>query len=501
MSNIGTSQDAVNATQYRINGVKILDNERYMRNINRLAVDGTIVCENLLVKSALLGQGVNAVDCIVNSTNNQTNMCVNSQDIDLTLSGNNVAKFHSNGATQIGVDVTALDRGSFAEGHYTTAINPGCHSEGQGVYPNAHYTSVEQLMGLYANTDIDGRTGNIATKAVNFGAHAEGIGTVSSGTGSHSEGGVTQAEGYFSHAEGLNTKAINLGAHSEGDQTVASGYFSHAEGSNTKSMHIASHSEGSGTQAQGEHSHAEGISSIAAEYASHAEGGNCHAIGMFSHAQGKDTGASGRHSFSAGEFTNATGDNSFAGGEWTVSSAHNSVALGQYSDTRNKNEISIGSIEGSVDGFLVKSQYAIVPTSIWPSDALLRTSSLFIADNASWIGKVEVIGRSQLSSNTWACVYDAVVMNDGTLIQANVKSQYVPILLPPDNGLQGTIVTFGDNGSASGNGRAFGVGVNPTEQSGFSITFTGTQIIANGNVKTAADIHLHPLSDEPIPAM
>lgn len=74
---------------------------------------------------------------------------------------------------------------------------------------------------------------------------AEGLETVASGSGSHSEGAYTKATGDYSHAEG--------------DSSTASGYASHAEGGNTNASGDCSHTEGSGTIASGNNSHAQGI--------------------------------------------------------------------------------------------------------------------------------------------------------------------------------------------------------------------------------------------------
>lgn len=74
---------------------------------------------------------------------------------------------------------------------------------------------------------------------------AEGLETVASGSGSHSEGAYTKATGDYSHTEG--------------DSSTASGYASHAEGGNTNASGSCSHTEGSMTTASGSNSHAQGI--------------------------------------------------------------------------------------------------------------------------------------------------------------------------------------------------------------------------------------------------
>ena len=77
------------------------------------------------------------------------------------------------------------------------------------------------------------------------GCFAEGVGTIAGGSsnpyGAHSEGGRTQAIGYYSHAEGQNTQAVGNVSHAEGSDTVASGGRAHAEGDYTIANHRAQH--------------------------------------------------------------------------------------------------------------------------------------------------------------------------------------------------------------------------------------------------------------------
>lgn len=89
-------------------------------------------------------------------------------------------------------------------------------------------------------------------------AHAEGLSTSATGTGSHAEGNKTTASSFYSHAEGTYTTASGTYSHAEGQGTIASGY--------------AAHAEDYAKEASGGYSHAEGMTTISSGYASHAEG-------------------------------------------------------------------------------------------------------------------------------------------------------------------------------------------------------------------------------------
>lgn len=60
-------------------------------------------------------------------------------------------------------------------------------------------------------------------------SHAEGYGTISSGSAAHAEGGSSVASGNYSHAEGTQTTASGYGSHVGGDHCLsnASSSFSH----------------------------------------------------------------------------------------------------------------------------------------------------------------------------------------------------------------------------------------------------------------------------------
>ena len=123
-------------------------------------------------------------------------------------------------------------------------------------------------------------------------SHAEGSGTVASGTNSHAEGQSTTASGISSHAEGIGTTASGINSHAEGNGTTASGIYSHAEGASAVTSGNYSHAEGSNTVASGDSSHAEGNYTTASGSTSHAEGSGTVASGINSHAEGKFTLAS-----------------------------------------------------------------------------------------------------------------------------------------------------------------------------------------------------------------
>lgn len=73
---------------------------------------------------------------------------------------------------------------------------------------------------------------------------AEGLDTIASGSGSHSEGAYSTASGYYSHAEGESSMASGYASHAEGGSTEANGNYSHAEGTSTKASGHNSHAQG-----------------------------------------------------------------------------------------------------------------------------------------------------------------------------------------------------------------------------------------------------------------
>lgn len=64
-------------------------------------------------------------------------------------------------------------------------------------------------------------------KTIGAYSHAEGSGTIASGSAAHSEGQYTQAQGAHSHAEGSNTIALGESSHASGQKTMAgiTGYY------------------------------------------------------------------------------------------------------------------------------------------------------------------------------------------------------------------------------------------------------------------------------------
>jgi len=125
-------------------------------------------------------------------------------------------------------------------------------------------------------------------------SHAEGIGSISIGSGSHAEGFNTLAIGVSKDIQfNNNPSELTYGAHAEGFETIAYGNYSHAEGDGTTASGDASHAEGGGTTASGNYSHAEGVSTTASGSYSHAEGDGTTASGDASHSEGIGTIASG----------------------------------------------------------------------------------------------------------------------------------------------------------------------------------------------------------------
>ena len=143
-------------------------------------------------------------------------------------------------------EINASGKVARAEGTGTAATGTGSHAEG------------------------------IGSAAYGLAAHAEGNSSIASDTGSHAEGSGT-ASGVYSHAEGNATQASGIHAHAEGNTCVASGnYGAHAEGSGSVASGDRAHAEGTNTTASGIHSHAEGVQSVAALRAEHA-----HSSGKF----------------------------------------------------------------------------------------------------------------------------------------------------------------------------------------------------------------------------
>ena len=159
-------------------------------------------------------------------------------------------------------------------------------------------------------------------------AHAEGNGTIASGPYSHTEGVSTKALKYGAHAEGDNTIASGLESHAEGASSIASGEASHAEGHHTQATDSFAHAEGHNTIASGQESHAEGYNSVASGATSHAEGRDSQAIGLNSHAEGYITIASGENSHTEGYMAKTTANDSHAEGQHSIASGVASHAEG-----------------------------------------------------------------------------------------------------------------------------------------------------------------------------
>ena len=231
-----------------------------------------------------------------------------------------------------------------------------------------------------------------STSATAYGAHAEGQGTLASGSSSHSEGKLTTAAGYASHAEGQKTTAAGICSHAEGNSTtqfteelivdraedntagkiighwnevvndakysIAYGTASHVEGQDNLATGNYSHAEGLRTQATGNYSHAEGSGSTTTSYYAHAEGymtkagsaketqgQGAHAEGYKSeasndgaHAEGFECLASGHSSHAEGRQCQATASRAHAEGYYTIAGSINQHVQGKFNvkDTKNK---------------------------------------------------------------------------------------------------------------------------------------------------------------------
>ena len=67
---------------------------------------------------------------------------------------------------------------------------------------------------------------------------------IADNTGTHAEGGITQALGMFSHSEGVGSVSKGICSHAEGSHTNASGLCSHAEGFYTAAFNTGMSSVG-----------------------------------------------------------------------------------------------------------------------------------------------------------------------------------------------------------------------------------------------------------------
>ena len=139
-------------------------------------------------------------------------------------------------------------------------------------------------------------------------SHAEGIESISIGSGSHAEGFRTLAIGVSKDLTSNSPGAATWGAHAEGLGTIAYGNTSHSEGVLTIASGEASHAEGDGSTASGDASHAEGESTTASGDFSHAEGSSTIALGDYSHAEGIFTIASGSGQLAAGKYNQRNND-------------------------------------------------------------------------------------------------------------------------------------------------------------------------------------------------
>ena len=198
----------------------------------------------------------------------------------------------------VGLDVTASDQYSHAEGYYTAASNEAAHAEGYNSNASG-YASHAEGCDTNATDDYTHAEGYSVT-ASGYASHAEGYCTKASNESSHAEGSDTIASGYYSHAEGYggtNYGALGQADHVEGYQTKAnsgtgSNCGAHAEGNRTQATADAAHAEGNSTIASGAHSHAEGVNTIASGGNSHAEGYGASgkgALGKADHSEGYKT--------------------------------------------------------------------------------------------------------------------------------------------------------------------------------------------------------------------
>jgi hypothetical protein len=265
----------------------------------------------------------------------------NLYSVDLTsiLGGNSpwTAGTGTNSAVLIGSNGTASGVLSVTQGIGNVSSGDYSHTEG------GYYTDGETIYTL-------------PTQATNYSTHAEGLGTLASGIMSHAEGWSTTASGEYSHSQGKDTTASAGGSHAEGFGSLASGNYSHAEGYITSATTHYAHAEGYRTEASGQYSHAENFYTTASGDASHAGGWSTNplyrvesgGVGSFVHfgvfSETRSRGAYGTFSAILGgrdhNIDTGSSNSVILGGDSNIiiSSVTNSVVLGGDSITGDTND-------------------------------------------------------------------------------------------------------------------------------------------------------------------
>lgn len=219
-------------------------------------------------------------------------------------------------AFAFGEKVKATDEDAVAEGYMTTASGIVSHAEGN------------ETLSYGGSSHAEG----VRTTAYGGGSHTEGQYTSAQGKSSHAEGYYSTAAGSSSdytgvtHAEGYQTLSSGgYGSHAEGNGTIASGSRAHAEGNQTSASGSSAHAEGSNTTASGNYSHAEGMYTIASQQEAHAEGYSTCATNSNSHSSGHYNAAM----TTGGTYYNTTGT-AFVIGNGTAQNARSNAFSVQF---------------------------------------------------------------------------------------------------------------------------------------------------------------------------
>ena len=294
----------------------------------------------------------------------------------------------------------------------TPYVSIGSRKEGSTVKP--------QSFTIGKNCEASGNFSHafgVDSKAITYGASADGYNVTASGEYSHAEGKKTTADGNYSHAEGYNTKASgDYGSHAEGQNTKASGdYGSHAEGLNTTADGDYSHAEGYNTTASDHASHAEGYNTTSSGGMSHAEGMSTKATSQASHAEGYHTTASGRYSHADGYYTIASGESSYASGCNTEASGTCSRAIGRYSIAQGYEQVVIGraNVAQGQAGQKYPDDLAFIIGNGTADNA--RSNAFTVA----WNGDVESTGQKNTLHHNTGDVY-LVAKRDDTNVSVGV---------------------------------------------------------------------------------
>jgi hypothetical protein len=310
-------------------------------------------------------------------------------------------RVHLTGSFSQGLQTTASNDYSHAQGEESEASGYASHAEGYLTIASNNYSHAEgketQATNEYSHAEGD------TTTASGYASHAEGTSTTASGIASHAEGLTATATGNYSHAEGEEATASGIASHAEGYQTTASNDYSHAEGDNTTASGLTSHAEGLETIAEGDYSHAEGDNTrvTSAATGGHAEGQKTLSSNDYAHVEGYLTTGSGRYSHAEGNNTIAQGTGAHAEGlnTWARSNYSHveglgTITYGLYSNASGEYTIASGSAQTVCGKYNVRNNdFSLFVVGNGTGDLNAnRKDVLRVNPGVANIGRVEVTG-------------------------------------------------------------------------------------------------------------